>query len=122
TADQVGLYGSAARMAVDVPAPVDRPGEHADLRALVSRAVDAAQGGRSGIPGPVHLNLAYRAPLVAAVGWPGTGTGARTGVEGRVSVLVADAVQVTAPLPPSATVVVAGAGAGAVARRLAEAR
>src|SRR5690606_4472469 len=59
TTEQVGLFGGSVRLAVDVPAPDDRPGEDADLRSVVSRAVAAARGSRSGHPGPVHLNLAF---------------------------------------------------------------
>jgi len=71
TTDQVGLFGSAVRFAADVPAPSGRTGEDADLRNLASRAVAAALGARTGAPGPVHLDLAYREPLAPAdAPWP----------------------------------------------------
>jgi len=62
TIDQVGLYGGAVRWACDVEAPADRPGAGATWRAIAARAAAAATGPP---PGPVHLNLAFREPLVA---------------------------------------------------------
>lgn len=117
TTDQVRLFGSAVRFFADVPAPFGRPGESADLRALVARAVTAAVGARSGDPGPVHLDLAFREPLVPDDddAWP---------------MPAADSVEVTEPaLRPAPvllddgprTVVVAGDGAGPAARTFAEA-
>ncbi|WP_253182585.1 thiamine pyrophosphate-binding protein, partial [Jiangella alba] len=78
TTDQVRLFGSAVRFFADVPAPYGRPGEDGDLRALLARALAAAVGTRSGDPGPVHLDLAYREPLVpdADSGWPVSSDGA----------------------------------------------
>jgi 2-succinyl-5-enolpyruvyl-6-hydroxy-3-cyclohexene-1-carboxylate synthase len=61
TMDQAGLYGVAPRLAVDVAPPEDRPGVGNEWRSLAARAFAAACG-RS--PGPVHLNLAFREPLV----------------------------------------------------------
>ncbi len=75
TIDQVGIFGSATRRAVDVPAP-GAPGtgtgspvtvgaaDNAAWRALVCRAIDAARGARSGRPGPVQLNVGFTEPLV----------------------------------------------------------
>jgi len=123
TTDQVGIYGTAVRLAVDVPAPDGRPGELRDLRAVLVRALALARGTRSRYAGPVHLNVAFREPLVppASLGAlppdaPGHAPG-RTSVEG-----VRDDVGPW-PLDPSpATVLVAGDGAGPEARLLAEAR
>lgn len=71
TTDQVGLLAPAVRLGVDVPAPTGRPGEDRDLRHVAARAVAAARGSRTGDPGPVHLNLAFREPLVPdGGGWP----------------------------------------------------
>jgi 2-succinyl-5-enolpyruvyl-6-hydroxy-3-cyclohexene-1-carboxylate synthase len=138
TTDQVGVYGSAARYAVDVPAPGGRPGEDRDLRHLLGRAVAAARGSRSGDPGPVHLNLAYREPLAphgSDDAWPDPTT------DGLVSVVPRGALTATTVLAHERgesallaeapadgrqpddvvpTVVVAGDGAGPVARRVAE--
>ena len=63
TTEQVGLLGPV-RLMLDVPAPTGRPGEARDQRHLAARAVAAALGSRTGDPGPVHLNLAFREPLV----------------------------------------------------------
>jgi 2-succinyl-5-enolpyruvyl-6-hydroxy-3-cyclohexene-1-carboxylate synthase len=64
TVDQVKLYGGAVRMFHEVGAPTGRPEENAYVRALTCRAVATAVGGLAGRPGPVHLNLALREPLV----------------------------------------------------------
>src|SRR3954447_15731415 len=64
TTEQVGLFGSAVRWQRDVETPDGRPGQLTSWRATVSRAVVEAQGDRGGQPGPVHLNLPFREPLV----------------------------------------------------------
>lgn len=75
TIDQVGLFGSAVRWAVDVPAPgapgtgtgttvLAGHGDNAAWRSLVCRVLDAAGGNRSGDPGPVQLNVGFTEPLV----------------------------------------------------------
>jgi 2-succinyl-5-enolpyruvyl-6-hydroxy-3-cyclohexene-1-carboxylate synthase len=125
TTDQVGLYGSAVRQAADVPAPDGRPGEPGDLRAVLVRALAAARGTRSRYPGPVHLNVAFREPLVppAALGAiPSDADASRPSPDRTLVAGVRDDVGPW-PLDPSpATVLVAGDGAGADARRLAEAQ
>jgi 2-succinyl-5-enolpyruvyl-6-hydroxy-3-cyclohexene-1-carboxylate synthase len=67
TIDQVRLYGSHVRWSADAPSP----GEHGDLeryfRTLVCRAVSVANGAA---PGPVHLNLPMREPLVPSGSLP----------------------------------------------------
>ncbi|HEX7134817.1 MAG TPA: 2-succinyl-5-enolpyruvyl-6-hydroxy-3-cyclohexene-1-carboxylic-acid synthase [Iamia sp.] len=63
TIDQIRLYGAAVRWfdAPGVPDPVAR----STWRARASRSVIEALGsGAAGRPGPVHLNLAFREPLV----------------------------------------------------------
>jgi len=128
TIDQVGVFGSAARLAVDVPAP-GAPGtgvgspvtvgaaDNAAWRALVCRALDAAGGVRSGRPGPVQLDVGFSEPLVPvplpaelpaelsgradADPWTRVPTGhpsSHTGWNDR-------------PVPPSRTLVVLGDGA-----------
>lgn len=62
--DQVGIYGRAVRLAVDVGTPEERPGQVAYWRALTCRALAAATGDLGAEPGPVHLNLGLREPLV----------------------------------------------------------
>lgn len=143
TTDQVGIFGSAVRFAVDVPAPTDldtAPGSadagpaHGattglrNLRSVTGRAVSAALGLRSGHPGPVHLNLAFRDPLAPSVPLPGLTVGAtQEGSPTADPPLVIPAVlrHLAAPaLPgdPARTVVVAGDGAGPEARQLAQAQ
>jgi 2-succinyl-5-enolpyruvyl-6-hydroxy-3-cyclohexene-1-carboxylate synthase len=121
TTVQAGIFGPAVRLDADVPAPTGRAGEDRDLRHLVSRAVAAALGTRTGDPGPVHLDLAYREPLTpGSEPWPPADAAA-----GRVTVLPRAAGDVPdAPRLgdlPGPAVVVAGDGAGPDARRLAEA-
>lgn len=62
TIDQVKLYGSAVRMFTEVGVPEDRPGQVAYWRSLACRAYQRALGPDD--PGPVHLNLAFREPLI----------------------------------------------------------
>ncbi|MBD0293262.1 MAG: 2-succinyl-5-enolpyruvyl-6-hydroxy-3-cyclohexene-1-carboxylic-acid synthase [Jiangellaceae bacterium] len=64
TTDQVGVFGESVRMFTDVPAAEQRSGQVAYWRSTVSRAVIAACGAVSGDPGPVHLNVCLREPLV----------------------------------------------------------
>jgi 2-succinyl-5-enolpyruvyl-6-hydroxy-3-cyclohexene-1-carboxylate synthase len=63
TIHQVGLFGSSVRWQVD-PGPPDL-GAAWSWRSLASRSVHEARGA-SGRPGPVHLNLAFREPLLGA--------------------------------------------------------
>ena len=61
TIDQMKLYGSAVRWSCEVGTPEERPGMVAYWRSLASRAWHVALDPD---PGPVHLNLAFREPLV----------------------------------------------------------
>jgi 2-succinyl-5-enolpyruvyl-6-hydroxy-3-cyclohexene-1-carboxylate synthase len=61
TIDQVRIYGSATRWTCEVGVPEERPGMVAYWRSLISRAWGAAQ---EPDPGPVHLNVAFREPLI----------------------------------------------------------
>ncbi|MQY09000.1 2-succinyl-5-enolpyruvyl-6-hydroxy-3-cyclohexene-1-carboxylic-acid synthase [Actinomadura macrotermitis] len=61
TIDQVKLYGTAARWSAEIGVPEDRPGMVAYWRSLVSRAWGLAQ---FPVAGPVHLNAAFREPLI----------------------------------------------------------
>ena len=66
TTVQPGIFGSSTRYAVDMPAPVARPGLGPFWRSTVCRAVAAATGAVGGSPGPVHLNVCLREPLAPA--------------------------------------------------------
>lgn len=125
--DQTQIFGPATRLTVDLPAPTGARDEARDLRQLASRAVAAALGARTGSPGPVHLNLAYRPPLAPnAVPWPEPGISGLTVVAPRTSA-TADAEPQSAGSGPlhhvrdQPTVLLAGDGAGPMARQVAEA-
>ncbi|WP_066369853.1 2-succinyl-5-enolpyruvyl-6-hydroxy-3-cyclohexene-1-carboxylic-acid synthase [Herbidospora mongoliensis] len=62
TIDQVKLFGSAVRWFAEIGVPEERPGQVAYWRSLACRAYQRAEG--PGDPGPVHLNVAFREPLV----------------------------------------------------------
>jgi 2-succinyl-5-enolpyruvyl-6-hydroxy-3-cyclohexene-1-carboxylate synthase len=64
TIDQVKLYGSAVRWYAESGVPERRPGMAGYWRSLACRAWAAAAGALGTLPGPVHLNLPFRDPLV----------------------------------------------------------
>ncbi|HEY6790914.1 MAG TPA: 2-succinyl-5-enolpyruvyl-6-hydroxy-3-cyclohexene-1-carboxylic-acid synthase [Trebonia sp.] len=73
TIDQVKLYGDAVRWYADPGAPERRVGAAAAWRSLACQAYAQASGAAGTFPGPVHLNLPFRDPLVpdgAASGKP----------------------------------------------------
>jgi 2-succinyl-5-enolpyruvyl-6-hydroxy-3-cyclohexene-1-carboxylate synthase len=118
TVDQLGLFGAAVRLFVELGAPEKRTGQNAYWRSAVCRAVAAG--------GPVHVNLALREPLVPDPGedWPEPLDG-RPGGQPWTSVLPpAPAGPVVDDLPARTVVVLGDAPAGpaAAAVALAEAR
>ena len=62
--DQVKLYGSAVRWFCDAEAPQERRGMAGYWRSLACQAWAHASGQAGALAGPVHLNLAFREPLV----------------------------------------------------------
>jgi 2-succinyl-5-enolpyruvyl-6-hydroxy-3-cyclohexene-1-carboxylate synthase len=64
TIDQLGIFGAATRAAMTVGPAEGRAGESARWRTAIGRAVAAASGVLSCNPGPVHLNVPFREPLV----------------------------------------------------------
>jgi len=64
TTDQLKLYGDAVRWFCEVGVPEARPGMNAYWRSLACRAWASASGAAGTAPGPVHLNLPLREPLV----------------------------------------------------------
>jgi len=78
TIDQVKLYGSAVRWYAEAGVPERRPGMAGYWRSLACRAWASAAGELGALPGPVHLNLPLRDPLV-----PGAARGAGPGNSGE---------------------------------------
>jgi 2-succinyl-5-enolpyruvyl-6-hydroxy-3-cyclohexene-1-carboxylate synthase len=72
TVDQVKLYGSAVRWYAETGVPERLPGMAGYWRSLACRAWAHAAGALGTRPGPVHLNIPLRDPLVpdAAPPWP----------------------------------------------------
>jgi 2-succinyl-5-enolpyruvyl-6-hydroxy-3-cyclohexene-1-carboxylate synthase len=64
TVDQIALYGTAVRLFAEVGAPGRRACDNAYWRSLACRVIAAARGDIGTPAGPVHLNLAFREPLV----------------------------------------------------------
>jgi len=111
TIDQIGLYGPAVRYAAD-PGPPDAA-MAPRWRSLVSRALADAAGPW---PGPVHLNLPFRDPLVGVAGElpPGRPDGRPwcQAVSGRPALDDDQLDVLVAGLDQQRGVIVAGDGAG----------
>ena len=111
TVEQVGLYGESVRWAFapGVPDEASAP----SWRSVAARALIEASDGPAG-PGPVHLNLAFREPLV---GEPDRPVGGRPGggpwhAAARAPGAVPTEVVAALASSGGRGVVVAGAGAG----------
>ena len=109
TTRQTGLFGSAVRATVELPARANP----AAARGQVARLVAAALGTLTRDPGPVHLNVSFAEPLVPDCPWEPGALPAPLRVE-------------PAPTPAAVqlpagrrTLAVAGDGAGPDAHRLA---
>ena len=79
TIDQVKLYGGAVRWYAEPGVPEKAPGLAAYWRSLACQAWAHAAGAAGTCPGPVHVNLPFRDPLVPdgpgedvedGAGWP----------------------------------------------------
>ncbi|MGN6795401.1 MAG: 2-succinyl-5-enolpyruvyl-6-hydroxy-3-cyclohexene-1-carboxylic-acid synthase [Streptosporangiaceae bacterium] len=64
TIDQLRLYGPAVRWFCEMGVAEDRAGQDGYWRSTACRAWGLASGTAGGAPGPVHVNLAFREPLV----------------------------------------------------------
>src|SRR5712691_1982314 len=71
TIDQLKLYGAAVRWFCEAGVPEARTGQVAYWRSLACRAWACASGEAGGFPGPVHVNVPLREPLVPGPGDPG---------------------------------------------------
>jgi 2-succinyl-5-enolpyruvyl-6-hydroxy-3-cyclohexene-1-carboxylate synthase len=108
TIDQIGLYGGAVRTSTELS--VDAQPTAAGQAEVVGAVIDAAR------TGPVHLDIAFREPLLPDDEWP------PADLLGQVAPTWPRAVEDTARLDAGPrTVVVAGDGAGWEARWVAEA-
>jgi 2-succinyl-5-enolpyruvyl-6-hydroxy-3-cyclohexene-1-carboxylate synthase len=76
TIDQLKLYGSAVRWFCEAGVPEALPGMAGYWRSLACRAWAMASGLGGGFPGPAHVNVPFRDPLVPA---------APSGADGRAS-------------------------------------
>lgn len=142
TTDQVKLFGDAVRLFAEIPAPDTRAGQARYWRNVMSRAFSAAVGELDSRPGPVHVNVAFREPLIpdddpddASGTEPGTEPGTEsvadpsnrasawpdplTGTDGLTRVRASGVITpVWLPDGPR-TVVLAGDGAGLIAAQVA---
>lgn len=126
TTDQVGIFGTFVRHAADVsaPEPEEKGGRATRIatRAVRSALGDPDRDDMAAAPGPVHVNIEFRDPLGPDGGtWPEI-----HGTEPSLIVRTRAALRGVGPSPkalPSVVrgVVIAGDGAGDVARKVAEA-
>ncbi|MCL2582177.1 MAG: 2-succinyl-5-enolpyruvyl-6-hydroxy-3-cyclohexene-1-carboxylic-acid synthase [Streptosporangiales bacterium] len=71
TIDQVKMFGGSVRWYADPGVPEKRPGSAGFWRSLACQAWAQARGASGTRPGPVHLNLPFRDPLVPDGAGPG---------------------------------------------------
>ncbi len=64
TIDQARIFGDNVRWFSELPLLDGEPATSRHVESVVGRAVAVARGGPAGVPGPVHLNLPFREPLV----------------------------------------------------------
>lgn len=131
TTRQAGMFRSLVRLAVDLPAPTAAAATSLELRTAVSTAARALAAATAEHPGPVHLNLSFRDPLVPRpAGGTGAGHGAAPEPDSELDAKPRERIVLThrprrASSPPhpvpvcERTVVVAGDGAGPAAAEFA---
>lgn len=137
TTRQAGLFRALVRLDADLPAPTAGGATAVELRTAVSTVARAFAAATGENPGPVHLNLSFRDPLVprsemlggapAASAEPDVSAapGDRATTVRRTPIVLSRRARPArpqshpVPLSPR-TVVVAGDGAGPQARELAE--
>jgi 2-succinyl-5-enolpyruvyl-6-hydroxy-3-cyclohexene-1-carboxylate synthase len=125
TVEQPGLYGGAVRWAADVGVPESgrEEAQNRYWRSLVAKALLVAAGALSADPGPVHLNLALREPLLPG-NEPPELTGPWAGRPEGATWTAAERTTAPAPRPTTSrhrrTLVVAGDGPFPHARIAAE--
>jgi 2-succinyl-5-enolpyruvyl-6-hydroxy-3-cyclohexene-1-carboxylate synthase len=117
TIDQVKLYGDAVRWYADPGVPDRRAGAVAAWRSLACQACALAGGATGTFPGPVHLNLPFREPLVPDgpldADWPEPLAGRPGGqawTRYQAAPSVADAVPLTLPWTERGVVVCGDGG------------
>ena len=111
TIDQLGIYGTAVRWAVDVGVPESRADAVRYWRSLASRVVAVSLGRSGGPAGPVQLNLPLREPLTPTddgVGFPWPLDGRPSGAPWTASA------RGRLELPPGLEQLVAGSSRGVV--------
>ena len=98
TVDQIKLYGSAVRWYAESGVPERLPDMAGYWRSLAGRAWAHAAGRLGTLPGPVHLNIPLRDPLVPdaeTADWPGSLAGR---ADDAPWTRIGDAAVVAAPL------------------------
>lgn len=111
TTRQPGMFGAATRAEGMINSADRHP---ASWCYTVRRLIIAAEGARSGLPGPVHLNVALSAPLVGE---------SEIQVHGAVANIRVDPqppAELTTIAKAAGTIVLAGDRAGMAAARIAE--
>lgn len=127
TTRQAGMFRSLVRLAVDLPAPTAAQASPLELRTAVSTAARALAAATAEHPGPVHLNLSFRDPLVPSpphADSPHEDMTRSASAPSRERIVLThragSAAPVAHPVPvDDRTVVVAGDGAGPAAAEFA---